>query len=70
MLASITTFYSPEDLNPIRMQKLNLEQKGHPRKLDRTKEPYQSPILSAGLSDWAKTNLLYKSLTRSLYIDE
>ena len=70
MLASITTFYSPGDLNPIRMQKLNLEQKGRPRKLDRTEEPYQSPILSAGQSDWAKTNLLYKSLTRSLDIDE
>ena len=51
MLANITTFYSPRDLNPIRMQKLNLEQKGRPRKLDRTEEPYQSPILTAGLSD-------------------
>ena len=70
MLKSITTFYSPGDWNLIRMQKLNLEQKELPKKLDRTEEQYKSPILRAGLSDWAKINSLYKNLTRSLDINE
>ena len=51
MLKSRTTFYSPEDLNLKRMQKLNLEQKGCPRKLDRTEEQYQSQTLNTGLSN-------------------